>query len=86
MTGAAPRLAVHGAGRMGRAVAELAPAHGFRLIGLVARHHPGDGQDGPWYPGFDTLPERPDVVIDFTLPPAPVSRAKVPQTMQAIGI
>lgn len=72
MSGAAPTLAVHGAGRMGQRVAALADTAGFELQGLVSRHHAGPEFTGAWFPGLDALRDaqgrEPSVVIDFTLP------------------
>ena len=53
MNGPRPRLAVHGAGRMGRLVAEFARDEGFELAGVVSRHHPGELPGARWYPGLD---------------------------------
>lgn len=75
MTGDRPRLAVHGAGRMGRLVAEHAADFGFDLVGIVSRHHPGDtGED--WAPGLDALATAPSVLIDFTLPAGAAAAAR----------
>lgn len=63
-----PRLVVHGAGRMGRLVADLAEESGLSLAGQVSRHRPAELGSSPWYPGLDALPRTPDLLIDFTLP------------------
>ena len=68
MNEARPGLVVHGAGRMGRLVAELAEESGLALLGQVSRHRPVEPCLTSWYPGLDALPRKPDILIDFTLP------------------
>ena len=75
----APRIAIHGAGRMGQGVAAEAQSRGWMVLGLVARHHPGSLDPWSWYPGLDALESAagiPDVLIDFTLPAGAVAAAR----------
>lgn len=76
MTDDRPRLAVHGAGRMGRLVAAHADDFGFDLVGIVSRHHPGDDLNAPWVPGLDALAAAPAVLVDFTLPAGAAAAAR----------
>ncbi len=73
------KLAIHGAGRMGQGVAAEAASRGWRVQGLVSRHHPGELEAFTWYPGLEALEASaglPDVLIDFTLPAGTVAAAR----------
>jgi 4-hydroxy-tetrahydrodipicolinate reductase len=69
-------MAVHGTGRMARALsAAIEDRSEFVLIGLVGPQAPDWDADAPWYPRLDQLPEPPDLLIDFTLPPGTLAAA-----------
>lgn len=76
MTAGRLSLVVHGAGRMGRQVAEQAAEQGFDVLALVARHHPGELGAFNWRPGLDALEREPDLLIDFSLPAGCVAAAR----------
>lgn len=66
----APRLklALHGAGRMGRQLADAADSAGFDLVGVTARSAPAWLPADLYAPAPSMFAVRPDVVIDFSLP------------------
>ncbi len=63
-----PKLALHGAGRMGRQLAEAAESAGFSLVGVIARHQPDWLTDDLYAASPEQFIVQPDVVIDFSLP------------------
>ncbi len=63
------RIAVHGTGRMGRAITEAAAERGeAEIVALVGPHAPDWESAIPWVPDLHSLKDRPDLLIDFTLP------------------
>lgn len=63
------RVAVHGTGRMARAITEAAATQsGVELIALVGPRAPDWDTEIPWRSSLQDLPARPDLLIDFTLP------------------
>jgi len=63
------RIAVHGTGRMGRALATAAASQsGVELTALVGPQEPDWESSVPWFGTLQELPDRPDLLIDFTLP------------------
>jgi 4-hydroxy-tetrahydrodipicolinate reductase len=73
----ATRLAVIGDGKMGRAVAQLAEAHGFEVVALL-----GESQVAP-HGITRALLDNADVVIEFTVP---ASAAKNVRQCLALGV
>ena len=69
----APRLAVHGAGRMGARVAAMAADAGMALVAVVDRQQSGALR----LPRVGSLAGLPavDVLIDFSLPDGAVAAA-----------
>ena len=72
----APRIVIHGAGRMGQQVAEQAQTQGLDVIAMVSRHHPGALPDVHWQPGLEGLERTPDLLVDFSLPAGTSSAAR----------
>lgn len=69
MTGSGIRILIHGAGRMGEAIATAAEAHGEIEVAAIASIETPSWNAG--IPYFSTLAEitsKPDLLIDFTLP------------------
>lgn len=76
MSAAAPTLILHGAGRMGRQLAAAAAGAGFALNAVVARRRP-DWLDADLYAAsLEALDDRPDVIVDFSLPDGAVTAAR----------
>ncbi|KAA9133204.1 4-hydroxy-tetrahydrodipicolinate reductase [Marinihelvus fidelis] len=71
-----PRLALHGAGRMGRQLAEASESAGFSLVGVIARHQPDWLTEDLYAASPEQLVVRPDVIIDFSLPGGAASVAQ----------
>jgi len=69
-------LVIHGAGRMGQQVAAQAREQGFAVQAIVSRHHPGALEGLSWRPGLEALEQRPDLLIDFSLPAGSVAAAR----------
>lgn len=62
-------LALHGTGRMSRAIAGQAEnREDFELTGIVGRSKPDWPCESPFYPSLAGLPSRPQLLIDFSLP------------------
>lgn len=62
------KLVLHGAGRMGRQLADAADAAGFDLVGVVARRRPEWLSASLYASTPSSMAAHPDVVIDFSLP------------------
>ena len=72
------RVAVHGTGRMAKAVAAAVEADtrgDISLVALVGPRQPDWQTDIAWYDCLDELPARPDLLIDFTLPQGTLAAA-----------
>jgi len=62
-------VAIHGTGRMAHAISEAAGARpDITLTALVGPQAPDWDTDIAWHMGLEDLPERPALLIDFTLP------------------
>ena len=71
------RIVVHGTGRMGRAIAAAATTQaGIELIALAGPQEPDWESAIPWYRSLADLPDRPDLLIDFTLPAGTLAAAQ----------
>jgi len=71
------RVAVHGTGRMGRALAAAAASQsGLVLEALVGPQEPDWETPVPWFGQLQDLPDRPDLLIDFTLPAGTLAAAR----------
>lgn len=65
----AARAAVHGTGRMGSAIVTAARGRDdVEIVALAGPQAPDWPCDIPYYPTLDELVERPEFLIDFTLP------------------
>jgi 4-hydroxy-tetrahydrodipicolinate reductase len=63
------RIAVHGTGRMAKAViGAAADSNDACVTALCGRSAPEWPTDIPWFASLDSIPEAPDLLIDFTLP------------------
>ncbi|NNJ64857.1 MAG: 4-hydroxy-tetrahydrodipicolinate reductase [Xanthomonadales bacterium] len=63
------RIAVHGTGRMGRAIVQAADERrDAEVVSLVGPKAPDWDSRPPWVTELDSLPDAPDLLIDFTLP------------------
>lgn len=63
------RIAVHGTGRMARAIAEAAAdSKEHEVVALAGRSEPGWQTDIPYAGKLEQLQEPPDLLIDFSLP------------------
>jgi 4-hydroxy-tetrahydrodipicolinate reductase len=70
------RIAVHGTGRMGRAIADAAATQtDVELAALVGPQEPDWDTPVPWYGRLEDLPAGPDLLIDFTLPAGTLAAA-----------
>jgi len=63
-----PGLVLLGAGRMGRRVHDAAPALGFELLAVTARHRPDWLEASLWREELDDCPGHAALLIDFSLP------------------
>jgi len=71
------RIAVHGTGRMGRALATAASSQpGLQLAALVGPCEPDWESPVPWFRELQDLPDLPDLLIDFTLPAGTLAAAR----------
>ena len=62
-------IALHGAGRMSAAIVQAAkPDDSVRIAAVVAPDRPDWDERISYYPSLDLLPEKPEVLIDFSLP------------------
>jgi len=63
------RIAIHGTGRMAAAIVSAADGrHDVTIIGLDGPQAPEWETTVPWCPTLSGLEEKPDLLIDFTLP------------------
>jgi len=63
------RLALHGTGRMAEAITTVvAGRDDISIVALAGPNAPEWGAGLSWYPSLDHVPEKPDLLIDFTLP------------------
>jgi 4-hydroxy-tetrahydrodipicolinate reductase len=63
------RIAIHGTGRMAAAIVSAAAGrHDVTIIGLDGPKEPEWETTVPWCPTLSGLNEKPDLLIDFTLP------------------
>jgi 4-hydroxy-tetrahydrodipicolinate reductase len=63
-------VVLFGAGRMAEAFAEQArQTSDVKLSAVVARQIPAWIADTPWFSQLDELPAKPQLLVDFTLPP-----------------
>jgi 4-hydroxy-tetrahydrodipicolinate reductase len=72
------RIAVHGTGRMAKAIAGVVAAgdrSDISLVALVGPAQPDWETDLTWCAGLDELPAKPDLLIDFTLPEGTLAAA-----------
>jgi 4-hydroxy-tetrahydrodipicolinate reductase len=70
-------IAVHGTGRMARAIAAVAETRpDLELTALAGPQAPDWDTVIPWFRTLDEIPERPAVLIDFTLPAGTLTAAK----------
>ncbi len=70
------RLAIHGTGRMARAITRVAAARNdVSIIALAGPQSPDWDASPAWFPSLEDLPERPDLLIDFTLPEGTLAAA-----------
>ena len=77
------RVAVHGTGRMGRALAAAAECQsGLQLEALVGPQEPDWESPVPWFRKLQDLPDRPDLLIDFSLPAGTLAAAQWCATQQ----
>lgn len=62
---------------MGRAVADAASGRvDIAIVALVGPRAPGWDTDIAWYPNLSDLPERPELLIDFSLPQGTAAAAE----------
>jgi 4-hydroxy-tetrahydrodipicolinate reductase len=70
------RIAVHGTGRMGRAIVEAAASQAnIEIAALVGPQGPDWETSVPWCSTLEDLPACPDLLIDFTLPAGTLAAA-----------
>jgi len=70
------RLALHGTGRMAEAVTSVAAGRDdISIVALAGPHAPEWNSELDWYPTLQHIPERPDLLIDFTLPEGTLAAA-----------
>lgn len=63
------RIAIHGTGRMARAIVTAAEKlNDVEIIGLAGPQAPDWETGTAWVSSLDQLPSKPDFLIDFTLP------------------
>jgi 4-hydroxy-tetrahydrodipicolinate reductase len=76
-SGGQPRpFAVHGTGRMARAITvATANRSDIRISALVGPEAPDWGTNTPWYGRLEEVPGRPALLIDFTLPQGTLAAA-----------
>jgi 4-hydroxy-tetrahydrodipicolinate reductase len=71
------RIAIHGTGRMAAAICRaVAGRDDVKVLALAGPNAPDWDNHQPWYPALDSLPEPPELLIDFTLPEGTVTAAK----------
>lgn len=73
------RIAVHGTGRMAKAIAAALATEDHPDVALLAMVGPRPPQgitDVAWHKDLDGMPERPDLLIDFTLPEGTLTAAE----------
>jgi len=70
------RIAIHGTGRMAQAITRAAAARSdVSIIALAGPQAPDWDADPAWFPSLEDLPERPELLIDFTLPEGTLAAA-----------
>jgi 4-hydroxy-tetrahydrodipicolinate reductase len=70
------RIAIHGTGRMAEAIATVvAGRDDVLVVALVGPNAPDWDQSLPWYPTLELIPEKPGLLIDFTLPEGTLAAA-----------
>jgi len=71
------RVAIHGTGRMATALVDAAGTQEtFRIVALAGPVAPDRSSDIPWVRSLDELADKPDVLIDFTLPDGTLAAAR----------
>jgi 4-hydroxy-tetrahydrodipicolinate reductase len=70
------RIAIHGTGRMAAAISRtVADRDDVTILALAGPKAPDWSPSPPWYSTLETLPELPDLLIDFTLPAGTLAAA-----------